>query len=187
MTATHLIVALGNPGETYALNRHNAGFIVADEIIKHCELEQAKNKFNSLVYKGKIAGEQVVLIKPLTFMNNSGQSVLPFIKLLKLQPSNVIVIYDEIDLKLGKVKVKLGGGSAGHNGIKSIDAHIGPGYVRLRIGVGHPGSRDLVHRYVLGDFGKAELEHIRTLGSKIAELMPYLLEKRYDMFLAKLI
>ncbi|HVO04412.1 MAG TPA: aminoacyl-tRNA hydrolase, partial [Candidatus Cybelea sp.] len=136
-----LIVGLGNPGPRYAGNRHNIGFMAADAIVRRYSFGPIKERFHGLAAEGTIEGEKVLALAPQTFMNDSGRAVQAALQFYKLQPEDVIVIYDEIDLPLGKVRVKRNGGAGGHNGIRSIDAHIGPDYWRVRIGVDHPGQK----------------------------------------------
>ena len=145
-----LFAGLGNPGAKYANNRHNVGFMAADAIARRHSFSPWLKKFRAEIAEGKIGGEKVLLIKPQIFMNLSGQSVGEALRFYKLAPSAVTVFYDEIELPAGKVRVKTGGGAAGHNGIRSLDEHLGKDYRRVRIGVGHPG-RDMVHGHVLGD------------------------------------
>ncbi len=150
-----LIVGLGNPGTEYANTRHNIGFMAADAIAGRYGFGPFKAKFDGLLAEGKIEGEKVYLLKPQTFMNLSGNSVVKAAAFYKIPPQNVIVIHDDMDLQPGQLKAKLGGGSGGHNGIKSIDAHITPGYNRVRIGVGHPsGKGEKVVSHVLSGFSK---------------------------------
>ena len=150
-----LIVGLGNPGTEYANTRHNIGFMAADAIAGRYGFGPFKAKFDGLLAEGKIEGEKVYLLKPHTFMNLSGNSVVKAAAFYKIPPQNVIVIHDDMDLQPGQLKAKLGGGSGGHNGIKSIDAHITPGYNRVRIGVGHPsGKGEKVVSHVLSGFSK---------------------------------
>jgi PTH1 family peptidyl-tRNA hydrolase len=158
-----LIAGLGNPGLRYAENRHNIGFMAADAIARRHSFSPWSKKFQGLIAEGNLAGEKIILIKPQTFMNLSGQSVGEALRFYKLDPSTVTVFYDEIDLAAGKVRVKVGGGSGGHNGIRSLDQHIGKNYRRVRIGVGHPGAREMVHGHVLGDFAKADREWLDVL------------------------
>jgi PTH1 family peptidyl-tRNA hydrolase len=164
-----LIAGLGNPGPKHAGNRHNIGFMAADAIARRHSFSPWSKKFQGLLAEGSLAGEKVFLLKPQTFMNLSGQSVGEAMRFYKLDPSNLIVFYDELDLAPGKVRVKTGGGSGGHNGIRSIDQHIGTEYRRVRIGIGHPGAKPMVHGYVLGDFAKGDGEWLRTLLDSIAE------------------
>ena len=162
-----LIVGLGNPGKEYAGNRHNAGFMAIDALAEHYGFPEAGSKFHGDWQKGQIDGVKVFLLKPMTYMNKSGIAVQAAMKFFKIPPSKVLVIHDELDLPLGKSRVKVNGGAGGHNGIRDIDRHIGKEYQRLRIGIDHPGDADKVHDYVLSDFGKREREtldaHIHTL------------------------
>jgi PTH1 family peptidyl-tRNA hydrolase len=162
-----LFAGLGNPGAKYANNRHNVGFMAADAIARRHSFSPWSKKFQAEIAEGKIDGEKVLLIKPQTFMNLSGQSVGEALRFYKLAPSAVTVFYDEIELPAGKVRVKTGGGAAGHNGIRSLDEHLGKDYRRVRIGVGHPG-RDMVHGHVLGDFAKSDREWLDVLLDAIA-------------------
>ncbi len=151
-----LFVGLGNPGAKYARNRHNIGFMALDRIAADHGFGPWKGKHNGAVSEGRFASDRAVLLKPETFMNLSGQSVQATMRFYKIEPADVIVFHDEIDLAPGKVKCKTGGGHAGHNGLRSIHAHIGPEYARVRLGVGHPGHKDAVPGYVLHDFPKAD-------------------------------
>ncbi len=164
-----LFAGLGNPGAQYANNRHNVGFMAADAIARRHSFSPWSKKFQGLVAEGNLGGEKVLLIKPQTFMNLSGQTVGEALRFYKLTPSAVTVFYDELDLAAGKVRVKVGGGAGGHNGIRSIDQHIGNAYRRVRIGIGHPGVKELVHGYVLGDFAKADREWLDVLLDAIAD------------------
>jgi PTH1 family peptidyl-tRNA hydrolase len=152
-----LIVGLGNPGPKYANHRHNVGFMAVDEIHRHESFPVWKAKFQALIAEGMIGGQKCLLAKPTTFMNESGRAVGEIARFYKLEPSDVVVLYDELDLAPGKVRIKTGGGAGGHNGIRSIDAHLGKDYRRVRIGIGHPGQKPLVSNHVLGDFAKADL------------------------------
>lgn len=151
-----LIVGLGNPGPKYARHRHNIGFMALDRIASDHGFGPWKGKHQGSVTEGRFGSDRAALLKPETFMNNSGQSVQAAVRFYKLEPSDVVVLHDEIDLAPGKVKHKVGGGHAGHNGLRSIHAHIGPEYARVRLGVGHPGHKDRVPGYVLHDFAKAD-------------------------------
>jgi PTH1 family peptidyl-tRNA hydrolase len=163
-----LFAGLGNPGAKYANNRHNVGFMAADAIARRHSFAPWSKKFQAEIAEGKIGGEKVLLMKPQTFMNLSGQSVGEAMRFYKVEPSAVTVFYDEIELPAGKVRVKVGGGSAGHNGIRSLDQHIGKHYRRVRIGVGHPGVKEMVHGHVLGDFAKSDREWLDVLLDAIA-------------------
>ncbi|WP_425417402.1 aminoacyl-tRNA hydrolase [Oricola indica] len=165
-----VIAGLGNPGPKYAANRHNIGFMAADAIVRrHASFSPWQKKFNAEISEGRLEGEKVLVIKPLTFMNNSGQAVGEALRFYKLGPEDLVVLYDELDLAPGKVRIKTGGGSGGHNGIRSIDAHCGKDYRRVRLGIGHPGSKERVHGYVLGDFAKADQEWLDTLLETVGE------------------
>lgn len=154
-----LIVGLGNPGNEYAETRHNVGFMAADCLAEKYNFSPFKAKFDGLVAEGMIDGEKVLLLKPQTFMNLSGNAVVKATSFYKILPQKVIVIHDDMDLQPGQIKAKCGGGAGGHNGLKSIDAHIGPNYNRIRIGVGHPNGRgEEVVNHVLSRFSKADKE-----------------------------
>src|SRR4051812_45490604 len=181
-----LLVGLGNPGKDYRLNRHNIGFMALDIIAERYRLSPWKKRFQAEVADGEIDGEKVVALKPQTYMNNSGQSVGEAARFYKIEPSDVIVIYDEIELVPGKVKVKRGGGSAGHNGIKSIDAHLGNDYWRVRLGVGHPGQKELVHAHVLENFAKTDTEWLRPLLDAVADGAPLLVAGDDNKFMTKI-
>ncbi|MCK0096467.1 aminoacyl-tRNA hydrolase [Yoonia sp. F2084L] len=170
-----LIVGLGNPGAKYAHNRHNIGFMAMDRIAADHGFGAWRSKFQGLTCDGRLGSTRVTLLKPETFMNLSGQSVGEAMRYLKLAPEDVIVFHDEIDLAPGKVRLKTGGGHAGHNGLRSIHGHIGPDYDRVRMGVGHPGHKDAVPGYVLRDFPKADAEwlddELRGVSDGIADLV----------------
>ena len=170
-----LFVGLGNPGGKYARNRHNIGFMAVDRIADDHGFAPWRNKFNGQISEGRLGSEKVLLLKPETFMNLSGQSVGEAMRFHKLEPQDVTVFHDELDLAPGKCRVKTGGGHAGHNGLRSIHAHIGPEYHRVRLGIGHPGRKELVSPYVLHDFPKAEIEGwlddlLRGIGDGIGSL-----------------
>ena len=164
-----LIVGLGNPGSKYQYNRHNIGFLAVDAIYRRHSFSPWSKKFKAEIAEGELGGEKVMLIKPQTFMNLSGESVGEAMRFYKLQPSDIVVIYDELDLPPGKARLKTGGGHGGHNGIKSIDAHCGKDYRRLRLGIGHPGAKELVHNHVLGDFAKADNAWLDPLLGTLAD------------------
>ncbi|MFC5386084.1 aminoacyl-tRNA hydrolase [Aquamicrobium segne] len=163
-----LFVGLGNPGAKYANNRHNVGFMVADAIARHHSFSPWTRKFQAEIAEGQLEGKKILLVRPQTFMNLSGQSVGEALRFYKLPSSAVTVFYDEIDLEPGKLRIKKGGGAGGHNGIRSLDQHIGKDYRRVRIGVGHPGVREMVHNHVLGDFSKSDQEWLGVLLDAIA-------------------
>lgn len=164
-----LIAGLGNPGQQYEGHRHNVGFMAADAIFRRHSFAPWSRKFSALVSEGRLGGEKVLLIKPQTFMNLSGQAVGEAMRFYKLSPADLVVLYDELDLAPGKLRVKTGGGSGGHNGIKSLDAHCGPNYRRVRIGIGHPGDKARVHGHVLGDFAKADQAWLDPLLEAVAD------------------
>jgi len=164
-----LFVGLGNPGAKYERNRHNVGFMAVDRIAADHGFGPFRRKFQGLVAEGEIAGERVLILKPETYMNESGRSVGEAARFLKIPEADIVVLYDEIDLAPGKIKVKTGGGNAGHNGLRSISAHVGNDYVRVRIGVGHPGRKDLVAHYVLHDFSAADREWLEPMLEAISK------------------
>ena len=151
-----LIVGLGNPGPQYAGHRHNVGFMALDEIQRRPGFSPWSRKFKGEVADGQIGPEKVLLLKPLTFMKDSGASVGEAARFFKLEPDRIVVFHDELDLAPGKVRVKAGGGNGGHNGLRSLDAHLGKDYRRVRLGIGHPGSKERVNGHVLGDFHKSD-------------------------------
>ncbi|UTW60107.1 aminoacyl-tRNA hydrolase [Kordiimonas sp. SCSIO 12603] len=163
-----LFVGLGNPGSKYENNRHNVGFMAVDEIVRRHNFLPEKKRWQALTHEGTIAGEKIIIIKPQTYMNESGRSVGEAMRFYKLAPKDVVVFYDELDLAFAKTKVKIGGGAAGHNGIRSITSHIGADFTRIRIGIGHPGDKARVHGHVLGDFAKAEQPTLDKLLDAIA-------------------
>ncbi len=164
-----LFVGLGNPGAKYSGNRHNIGFMAVDQIAVGHGFSPWKSKFSGWVAEGRLGRERIILLKPATFMNLSGQSVSAAMQYFKLTPDDVTVFHDELDLVPGKVRLKFGGGHAGHNGLRSIHQHISDAYHRVRIGIGHPGHKDRVSGYVLHDFAKADAEWIDDLMRGIDE------------------
>jgi peptidyl-tRNA hydrolase len=177
-----LFVGLGNPGDKYARNRHNVGFMAVERIAAAHGFSPWRRKFQGEVAEGTIAGERVLLLKPMTYMNESGRSVGEAARFLKIDLADIVVFHDELDLQPGKVRVKTGGGNAGHNGLKSITAHVGNDYVRVRIGIGHPGSKDAVVPYVLNDFAKADYEWLDPLLDAIASAAAHLASGDLDRF-----
>jgi peptidyl-tRNA hydrolase, PTH1 family len=164
-----LLAGLGNPGARYAGNRHNVGFMVLEAIAKRHGIGPWRRRFQGVACEGPIAGGRTLLLLPGTFMNESGRAVAEAAHFYKLAPGDVTVFHDEIDLPPGKVRVKVGGGIAGHNGLRSITEHIGNDYRRVRIGVGHPGNKDLVYAYVLNDFAKSERDWLEALIGILAD------------------
>lgn len=182
----HLIVGLGNPGDEYRHHRHNVGFMALDAIAKAHNFPSFKSKFNGLIADGNIDGKRALLLKPQTFMNRSGDSVAAATKFYKLAPKDVTILYDELDLAPGKVRVKMGGGAGGHNGLRSIDPAIGNDYRRVRIGIGHPGHKELVTRHVLGNFAKADNEWLEPLLDAIGSNAGLLLNGNDANFMNKI-
>lgn len=169
-----LIVGLGNPGSKYAGNRHNIGFMALDQIARDHGFSPWKGKHQGSLCEGRFGSDRAVLLKPETFMNNSGQSVQSAMRFFKLEPQDVVVLHDELDLAPGRVKFKQGGGHAGHNGLRSIHAHIGAEYARVRLGVGHPGHKDRVASYVLHDFAKADEAWLDDVMRGVSDGAPHL-------------
>ena len=180
-----LIVGLGNPGGEYAANRHNIGFMAVDEIARVAGAGPWQKKFQSELSEGRIANQKVLLLKPMTYMNLSGQAVGEAARFYKIEPSDIIVFHDELDLQPSKVRVKLGGGHAGHNGLKSMMAHVGEGFWRVRLGIGHPGAKHLVSNYVLGNFAKSDDAWMSPLMSAIARDIALLVEGDEKSFQSK--
>lgn len=169
-----LIVGLGNPGPRYARNRHNIGFLAVDEIARVHRAGPWRKKFQGEIAEVALGSERAILLKPQTFMNESGRSVAEAQRFYKIPLADVIVLHDELDLAPAKVRVKLGGGNAGHNGLRSITAQCGNDYRRVRLGIGHPGDKALVHAYVLNDFGKGESAWVDDLDRAVADHIPLL-------------
>ena len=177
-----VIAGLGNPGAQHARNRHNVGFMAVDAIAEAGRFGPFRARYQGLAADGLIGETRVILLKPQTYMNESGRSVGAALRYAKLDLSALIVIHDELDLAPGKVRVKVGGGDAGHNGLRSITAHIGSDYKRVRIGIGHPGDKALVYHYVLSDFAKSEAGWVEAVGRAIAEAAPLLAAGRDASF-----
>ena len=180
-----LIVGLGNPGTRYALNRHNVGFMAIDAIARRYDFKPFRGKFQGSLAEGDIGGTKLLALKPETYMNLSGDSVGAAARFYKIPPDEIAVIHDEIDLAEGKMRVKRGGGSAGHNGLRSIDDAIGPDYWRVRVGVGHPGARELVEAYVLQNFFAEERVWLDPMIAAIAEAAPFLATSDTTGFMTK--
>ncbi|QNQ08009.1 aminoacyl-tRNA hydrolase [Sphingomonas alpina] len=169
-----LWVGLGNPGAQYALNRHNVGFMIADTLADLYDFAPIKKQFQGWTQEGRVGGEKILLLKPATFMNESGRSVGEALRFFKLEMDALTVFHDELDLDAFRVKVKTGGGTAGHNGLKSIDQHLGPDFRRVRIGIGHPGHKDRVHGHVLGNYAKVEMDPLSDLLGAVSAEAPWL-------------
>jgi peptidyl-tRNA hydrolase, PTH1 family len=165
----YLFVGLGNPGVKYASNRHNVGFMAVDVIATAHHFGPWKKKFQGEIAEGKLDNEKVLLLKPQTYMNESGRSVGEVLRFHNMPLDRVLVFYDELDLEPGKVRVKTGGGAAGHNGIRSIAAHITPDFKRVRLGIGHPGDKDMVLHHVLGDFAKSDRSWLVAMLDGVAD------------------
>ena len=171
-----LVVGLGNPGGEHANNRHNIGFMAADAIVRRHSFSDWKSKFQGEISEGRIGTEKVLVLKPLTYMNESGRAVAEAVNFYKLDAQDVVVLYDEIDLAAGKVRAKKGGGHAGHNGIRSLISHISADFMRVRLGVGHPGEKDRVVGHVLSDFRKDDKIWVSALLDAISEHLDRLAE-----------
>ena len=181
-----LLVGLGNPGPKYEKNRHNIGFMAVDEIVRRHSFGAWRARFQALTSEGRIGGNKVLAMKPMTFMNESGRAVGEALRFFRIAPSDVIVIYDELDLAPGKVRVRQGGGLAGHNGLRSIDAHIGNDFRRVRVGIGHPGDKHRVHGHVLSDFAKADLPVMTRVVDAIADAIPILVAGDDGAFMSRI-
>ena len=184
-----LLIGLGNPGAAYQGHRHNVGFMAVDAIARAHNFAPARVRFRGETREGTFSGAKgstkTIILKPLTYMNESGNAVREAVDFFKLALSDVVVIYDEIDLAPGKLRAKAGGGNAGHNGLRSISAHVGNDYRRVRIGVGHPGVKELVHGHVLHDFSKADHAWLDPLIDAIAEAAPFLADGDDAGFMTK--
>ena len=164
-----LFVGLGNPGARHAGNRHNIGFMAVDAIAKRHGFAPWRRRFQGVATEGNVDGKKILLLLPGTFMNESGRAVAEAANFYKIGLSDIIVLHDELELPAGKVRIKTGGGNAGHNGLRSVSEHMGNDYKRVRLGIGHPGAKELVHSYVLSDFAKAERPWVETLCDAIAD------------------
>jgi len=183
--AMRLIVGLGNPGTRYAMNRHNVGFLAVDAIAQRYRFPPFRAKFQGQISEGAIGDAKVMLLKPETYMNASGDSVGAAARFYKLEPDEIVVIHDDIDLIEGKLRVKRGGGDGGHNGLRSLDATLGPDYWRVRIGVGHPGMKSLVEAYVLQNFTAEDRLWLEPMLPALAEAMPILVADDAPGFMSK--
>jgi peptidyl-tRNA hydrolase, PTH1 family len=177
-----LFVGLGNPGTKYAHNRHNIGFMAVEEIARRHGFAPWRRRFHGETSEGALDGERVVLLRPTTFMNESGRAVQEAANFFKLGESEITVFQDELELPAGKVRVKVGGGIAGHNGLRSISAHIGNEYRRVRFGIGHPGVKELVHSHVLSDFAKSDRPWVEALCEAVADNAGLLVARRDSTF-----
>jgi PTH1 family peptidyl-tRNA hydrolase len=180
-----LFVGLGNPGAKYARNRHNIGFMAVDEIARRHGFAPWRRRFQGETSEGTLDSERVILLKPMTYMNESGRSVQEAASFFKIGVGDVTVFQDELELSPAKLRVKVGGGIAGHNGLRSISAHIGNEYRRVRLGIGHPGVKELVHGHVLSDFAKADMPWVEALCESVADNAGLLTGKRDSTFANK--
>jgi peptidyl-tRNA hydrolase, PTH1 family len=180
-----LLVGLGNPGAEYARNRHNIGFMAVDEIARRHNFGPWRRKFQGQLCEGTVAGDKVLALQPYTYMNDSGQSVSAAMSFFKLKPEQIVVIHDELDLPPAKLRVKKGGGHGGHNGLRSIDAHIGKEYWRVRLGIGHPGDKNAVTGWVLHDFSKTEMTWFEPLLTAVSDALPLIVGGRPEEFMNK--
>jgi PTH1 family peptidyl-tRNA hydrolase len=169
-----ILAGLGNPGAQYQHNRHNIGFMAVDALARRWSFPAMRSKFQGLAAEGVIDGVKVLLLKPQTFMNDSGRSIGEAMKFYKLTPPDVIIFYDELDMAPGRFRMKTGGGAAGHNGVRSTIAHIGPDFRRARMGIGHPGHKDRVLGHVLSDFHKVDQTWVKALAEAVADAAPLL-------------
>ena len=180
-----LLVGLGNPGAKYARHRHNVGYMAVERVAARHRFTPWRSKFSGKVCEGDVGGERVQLLMPETYMNDSGRCVQDAARFLKIEDKDIIVLHDELDLAPGKVRVKLGGGNAGHNGLRSITAHRTNDYVRVRIGIGHPGQKDQVLHWVLGDFAKADQPWLDALLDAMSDAAPYLAKGDNERFMSE--
>ena len=180
------LVGLGNPGKKYKYTRHNVGFQAIDEILYNLKKQSYQKKFNGELYKPNINQKKVIIFKSNNFMNECGHSICQMLSFFKIKPKDLFVFHDDLDLSIGKIRVKNGGSSAGHNGLKSIDEHIGKNYYRVRIGIGHPGEKSLVHKHVLSSFKKEEWESLSIINKNISLNINLLINKKSSSFLNKI-
>lgn len=185
-----LFVGLGNPGDKYERHRHNVGFMAVERIAEAHAFSSWRRRFQGAAAEGTLGGERVLLLKPMTYMNESGRAVAEAARFLKLSEHEIVVFHDDLDLAPGKVRVKTGGGNAGHNGLRSITAHLGNEYTRVRIGIGHPGSKEAVIGYVLHDFAKSDQEWLKPLLDAVAAAAPHIArgdQARFQSEVARLV
>ncbi|MBV6631830.1 MAG: aminoacyl-tRNA hydrolase [Alphaproteobacteria bacterium] len=180
-----IFAGLGNPGPKHAKQRHNIGFMAADAIASLHGFDAWRSQFRALTAQGRIGGKKVLLVKPQTFMNDSGAAIAGAMRFYKVDTDNLITCHDELDLAAGKLRMKRGGGHAGHNGLRSIDSHLGPHYYRLRLGIGHPGEKSRVLGHVLGDFAKSDQPWLVAMIGGIAQEFPRLVEGDHNGFTSR--
>ena len=180
----HLLVGLGNYSKKYLGTRHNFGFMLADQIIADYGFKADGNKFNSEFFSGEIDHKKIIILKPQTFMNLSGLAVLACLSFYKINRENLIIFHDDLDLDLGRIKIKIAGGNAGHNGLKSIDESIGNQYLRIRLGISRPSNPEYnISDYVLGKFSNDDLKIVENVNKKISQQFSFILDNKYDYFL----
>ena len=180
------LVGLGNPGKQYKYNRHNIGYLAIDEIVKTLDVDNQKNKFNGKFFKLSVGRKNIILVKSNDYMNECGHSIGQIVNFFKVKNEDLFVFHDDLDLEVGKIRIKNGGSSAGHNGLKSIDEHIGKNYNRIRIGIGHPGEKRLVEKYVLSNFKKEEWSSLSLINQNISQNISLLVNKKLSSFLNKI-
>ena len=180
-----LLGGLGNPGDQYYDNRHNVGFMAVDEIVRRHRFPAWRRKFKSEISEGMLGIAKAMVMKPQTFMNRSGEAVAEAVNFYKLKPADVVVLHDELDLPPGRLRMKVGGGHAGHNGLRDIERHIGPDFRRVRIGIGHPGDKSRVTGYVLSDFAKTDDVWLDPLIEAIADAAPHLATGQDEKFMTR--
>jgi len=172
-----LLVGLGNPGNKYNSNRHNIGFMAVDEIVRRHNFTGQKSRFQGITFEGRLGSEKILVLKPRTYMNLSGQSVAEAARFYKIPPEDIFVFHDDLDIPAAKIKFKTGGGHAGNNGVRNISQHMGKDYHRIRMGIGHPGEKEQVHGHVLGDFTKADQQWLEPLLEAVALAAPALSDR----------
>lgn len=180
-----LLVGLGNPGPKYEKNRHNIGFMAVDAIVHRFGFSKYKARFSGLTSEGLVNGQRLRVLKPQTFMNNNGYSVAQLCHFYKIPAQAVLVFYDELDLAPARLRIKQGGGSGGHNGIKSLDTHIGPNYWRIRLGIGHPGEKSKVTGHVLGDFPREDKNWLEPMLEALSTRLPLLIDGRSSDYVSQ--
>lgn len=177
-----VLVGLGNPGPKFAHNRHNIGFMALDAIAERYAFPTWRGRFHSLIAASRIGDDKVLLVKPQTYMNESGRAVGDIMRFYSLKPEDIVVFHDELDLPPGKLRHKFGGGHAGHNGLRSIAAHIGPDFHRIRLGIGHPGDKNKVHAWVLKDFARADHKWLQSLIEAVADNAHLVMSRAFSTF-----
>ena len=183
----HLLIGLGNPEKKHRYNRHNIGFLIVDKIAQEFQFPPFRSRFKGLISEDFVDGSNIKLLKPSTYMNNSGESIAQAMRFFKLVPSQIFVFYDDLDLSPGKCRIQLGGGTGGHNGLRNIEKHIGPDYWRVRIGIGHPGRKELVLAHVLNDFSEQEKNGwVETMLDSMTEHLNLLIKGDTNSLMSKI-